>query len=137
MANKVIVTKILEGHRHAQFHIYLESDGATGELEDHVVIDPVEDLGLESSQRLAIESISYSLSGFTCRIEADTGLVEGKMIWVMSDASSNDVDFNRWGGLYDRSVLDGTGKLQLTTFGFTDVGDQGTILVEVRTQGLK
>lgn len=134
MANTVNVTKLQDGPRHWQFHIYLESDGASGELTDETVIDPVVDMGLESSQRLAIQEITYSLSGFACRIEADY-LVDGKMIWVMSDASANTVEFQeKYGGLYDRSEVDGTGKLQLTTTGFTTAGDMGSILITVRAQ---
>ena len=41
MANAVTITKILDGARSAVFHVFIKSDGASGELVDQVLIDPV------------------------------------------------------------------------------------------------
>ena len=132
MANIVNITKILPGNYRSQFHIFIESDGASGELTDSVLIDPVADLGLTSSARLSIEMVTYNFSGFDARIEFDTGLVADKIIWVLPEGSDNEIDFNPWGGLKDQSGVDGTGKIQITTNGFTAAGDQGSMLIIVR-----
>ncbi|MCK5642797.1 MAG: hypothetical protein KAJ19_18455 [Gammaproteobacteria bacterium] len=123
------ITEILPGNHRSQFHVYLLGTGT--ELIDEVLIDPVADLGLKSSARLAIEMMAFNLAGFAARVEFDSGLPEDKMIWVLPEQSNGYVDFNPWGGLGDKSGLDGTGKIQLTTTGFGD-GDQGSILLMVR-----
>jgi len=133
MANTVEVTKLLSGSRLSIFHVYIASDGADGDLTDEVLIDPVVDLGLKTDARMGIEKITHSFSGFTARVEFDTGLVADKMIWVLPATSNSDVDFRSWGALKDRSGLDGTGKLQITTTGLTAVGDEGSILIQVRS----
>ena len=51
MANTVTITKILPGNHRSQFHIFFKSDGASGELVDQVLVDPVTDLGLKSGAR--------------------------------------------------------------------------------------
>ena len=130
MPNTVTITKILEG-RHNQFHIYIASDGQSGELDDEVLIDPVADLGFTSAKRMRLEHITYTLSGFSARIEFDKGL-EDPMIWVL-EAGTNFVDFRKFGGLKDRSDIDGTGKLKITTTGFSDSGDQGSLVIQVKT----
>ena len=132
MAHKVTITKILPGNHRSQFHIYLLSDGTSGELVDEVLIDPVTDLGIPSSSRLAIERITYSFTGFSSRIEFDTGVVDDKMIWVLPEKANEPIDFNPWGGLKDQSGLDGTGKIQITTNGLTNAGSEGSILIMVR-----
>ncbi len=132
MAHKVTITKILPGAHRSQFHVYLESDGASGELTDQVLIDPVIDLGIPASSRPAIEKINYNFAGFDARIEFDTGLVDDKIIWVLPQNGDNYIDFDPWGGLKDQSGLDGTGKIQLTTVGFGDAGDMGSLLIMVR-----
>lgn len=132
MAHKITIIKILPGVHRSQFHIYLLSDGASPELTDQVLIDPVTDLGIPSSSRLAIERITYSFTGFSSRIEFDTGLVDDKMIWVLPEKANEPIDFSPWGGLKDQSGLDGTGKIQITTNGLTNSGSEGSILIMVR-----
>jgi hypothetical protein len=132
MANTVTITKILPGNYRSQFHIFLLSDGLSGELSDEVIIDPVADLGIDSSKRLAIEFITFNLAGFTARVEFDSGLVEDTMLWVLPEQANGHVEFDHWGGLIDQSGSDGSGKIQLTTTGFTTAGDQGSILIQTR-----
>ena len=132
MTHTVTITKILPGNHRSQFHVALISDGMSGELTDYVLVDPVVDLGIPASSRPAIEMIAYNFAGFDARIEFDTGLVDDQLIWVLPENGDSPVDFNPWGGLKDQSSLDGTGKIQLTTNGFGDAGDQGSILLMVR-----
>jgi len=132
MAHTIEVTNILPGTHRSQFHVYLLSDGASGELTDEVLIDPVADLGLSSDARPVIEMITYNFSSFDGRVEFDSGLVDDYMIWALPQGSGNHIDFNMWGGLKDKSGLDGTGKIQLSTTGFGVAGAEGSMLIMVR-----
>lgn len=132
MAHSVVITKILPGNHRSQFHVFFESDGVSGELTDYVLVDPVADLGLKSTARLAIEKMTYNFAAFDARVEFDSGLVADKMIWVLPASGDNHVCFDAWGGLKDQSGLDGTGKIQITTKGFGTAGAQGSLLLMVR-----
>lgn len=132
MAHNIVITKLLPGNYRSQFHVFFESDGASGELTDYVLVDPVVDLGLKRTDRLSIEKMTFGFTGFDARIEFDTGLVDDKMIWVLPENGDNHVCFDAWGGLKDKSGLDGTGKIQITTNGFNTAGAQGSLLLMVR-----
>ena len=132
MANTVTITKILPGNHRSQFHIFLKSDGTSGELVDQVLVDPVADLGIPADSKIVIEMITYNFSGFDARLEFDNGLVDDNMIWVLPAACDNHLDFKPWGGLKDFPGLDGSGAIQITTTGFASVGDEGSILLMVR-----
>ncbi len=131
MANTIAIRKVNDGPRNVVVHVYLASDGATGELTDQVLIDPVADLGLTKGQRMSVECITSSMSGFHARVEFDTGLVEDKMIWVITEDGSES-KFENIGGLRDKSGLDGTGKFQITTTGFTSLGDEGSMIIQIK-----
>lgn len=134
MANTISITKLLDGARFAVFHIYIKSDGATGDLADHVLIDPAADLNplLNAVPSLTIDEIWYDLSGFDARLEFDY-LVDDTAVWTLSGGNGVHMDFTPFGGLKDRSqVLDGTGKLMITTNGLLSAGDNGTIIIKVR-----
>ena len=132
MAHKIVITKILPGNFRSQFHVFLESDGASEELTDQVLVDPVSDLGIPASSKIVIEMVTYNFSGFDGRLEFDNGLVADNMMWVLPSNSDNHIDFNPWGGLKDFPGLDGSGAIQLTTTGFGTAGAQGSILLMVR-----
>ena len=132
MAHTVTITNILPGNHRSQYHVFLSSDGASGELVDQVLIDPVTDLGTLASDKMVIERVTYNFAGFDARLEFDNGGVDDNMIWVLPAVGDNNLDFNSWGGLKDLPGLDGSGALQITTNGFGDAGDQGSILIMVR-----
>lgn len=132
MANTVTITNILPGNHRSQYHIFLKSDGASGELTDEVLVDPVNDLGIDKASKIVIEQITYNFSGFDARIEFDNGLVDDNMMWVLPEGGDNHLDFNPWGGLKDFPGLDGSGAIQINTTGFTAAGDEGSILLMVR-----
>ena len=134
MANTVTVTKLNDGERHAVFHVYIASDGASGDLVNEVIIDPALDFdpALSNKPVMTIESLQYDLSGFNATIEFDY-LLSDTPAWNMSGGNYSDVCFGKFGGIKDRSgELDGTGKLQITTNGLTALGDSGTIIIRVR-----
>jgi len=132
MANRFIRQDKGLGNYRKQYHFYFDSDGAAGDFVDKVLIDPVADLGLKSSARLHIEKIQYNLSGCSARVEFDSGLVDDKQIWVLTEGTDNCVDFLQWGSMIDESGVDGTGKIQMTTTGLSSAGDQGSLLIQIK-----
>jgi hypothetical protein len=134
MANKVSITKLLDGPRSAVFHVFIESDGASGELNDEVLIDPATsfDPALSASPSITIAELWYDFSGFDAKLEFDY-LLSDTPVWTLSAGNGVHMDFGCFGGLKDRSnALDGTGKLTITTNGLTALGDNGTLIIKVR-----
>jgi hypothetical protein len=133
MANSVSITKILDGQRSAVFHVFIKSDGASGDLSDEVLIDPAVDFDPSPGGRpsITIDSLWYDLAGFDGYLEFDY-LLSDTAVWSLSGGNGIRMDFCEFGGLKDRSnSLDGTGKLMLTTRGLS-AGDTGTIILKVR-----
>lgn len=132
MANTVTVTKILEGKKEAYFHVYLLSDGAAGELSDQVLIDPAVDFSpaLTAGTRITLMEMWGHLVGFDARLEFDA--TADTTAWVLNSQCFDHIDFSPFGGISDRSGAGATGKLQITTSGFTAATDQGTLIIRVR-----
>lgn len=132
MANTVDTTVVLDGPRHTIVQIFLRSDGSGQELSDYVLIDPVTDFGLLRTQRFSIDEILFNLAGFDAMLSFDTGLLTKNMIWVLPEGASNYVDFRPFGGFKDRSEREGTGKLLISTLGFTSVNAFGSLVLKIR-----
>lgn len=134
MANTVNV-KITEGgfigSRNLIFNVFLQSDGVTGELNKYTIMDPVT-VGLTPKARFSLYEINYNLAGFDVVVEFDSGSVTPTLKWVLSEGANAPVDFKKVGGIRDDSGIDGTGKLQLTTYGFTSSQDVGSIQFKLR-----
>ncbi len=132
MANTATVTTLVDGPRSAVFHVYMESDGASGELVDFVIADPTALYPTEKARpSFTIEEVWHSFTGFDAKLEFDS--VVDTPIWVLSQQTGNIQCFNKFGGLKDRSnSLDGSGKLLLSTTGFTSAGDMGSLVIQVR-----
>lgn len=125
----IAITEIINGERNAVFHISIVGD-AGGDLTDTTLIDPA-DLGLPASPSIRLDRIWYDLTGFDVRLEFDY-LASDTPVWSMSGGQAIDLNFECFGGLSDRSpVLDGTGKLMITTSGL-GAGDFGSIVLKVR-----
>lgn len=131
MSTEVTKTVLLDGPRHSIIHFYLKGGGADGELTDYELLDPTVDLD-PPSDRLVIEHVLYDFAGFDATLEFDSGLPDSTMIWVLPEGSNNSVDFMPVGGFADRSGLDGTGKLLISTIGLTETTDQGSIILKLR-----
>ena len=131
MANIVNITPLIDGERVKVYHVYLKSDGASGDLENFVLLDP-EDFGKDPVPSYKIMEMTFHFAGFDANIGFDTGLMTKELIWVLPEGSDSQVKFNKFGGLTDRSnSFDGTGKLLLSTTGFTSSTDQGSMLIKV------
>lgn len=132
MANTVNIVKLMDGPRQAIFHVYIESDGSSGEITDLVLIDPTQlSPTTKGVPSLTIEEIWHSFAGFNAKLEYDS-LVDTP-VWVLTENNDHKTCLKEFGGLKDRSnLLDGTGKLLLTTVGFSSAGDMGSLVIQVR-----
>lgn len=133
MANRVDINVVHQGPRNAIFHVYLVSDGVSGDLVDEVIVDPATlNPALAAAPILTVEKLWYDLSGFSARLEYDY-LATDAGIWTMSEGQAAKMDFSSFSGINDTSgELDGTGKIKLSTSGFTDTGDAGSIIIHVK-----
>lgn len=130
MAHTVTVTRLLDGPRHAIFHVYLKCDGSTGEVVDQIIIDPATLVPAKKpSARFRLDKIWWDLSGFGVRFEFRN--VPDSPVWTCSPSASNHICFEHIGGLTDRSGLDGAAALQISTYGFDATAKQGTLIIKI------
>lgn len=132
MANVVEVKMLSNGPLNIILGVYLRSDGATGELVKQTLLDPVADLGLKPSARLRLRYMAHNFAGFDAVVSFDAGLVDPNWKWVLSEGTNHPIDFGPFGNIKDDSGVDGTGKLQISTTGFTASTDQGSILIALQ-----
>lgn len=132
MANTVDIKYLVKGSKSIVISIFLRSDGVTGELTKYTLIDPVVDLGLTRKARLSLQSVEHSLAGFDSILEFDGGGIDPKFKWVLAEGVNHPADFRSVGGIVDDSGIDGTGKFQISTFGFNSTQDFGSLIVSLR-----
>lgn len=127
--------KIIEGGvpglRNLVFSVFLQSDGVSGELTKYTIMDPVL-LGLKRTDRFSLYRMDYNFAGFDAIVEFDSGGVVPTYKWTLVEGTNTEVDFHKTGGVRDDSGVDGTGKLMLSTQGFTSSQDSGSILFKLR-----
>lgn len=128
MSNQILVTPLFDGANKLIVQVYVESDGASGDETNYVIIDPADyEVG---SGFLTVESIQSSLVGFTALLKFGH-LVNGTPVWVVPEDSAS-FDFRSYAGLYDRSpTADGDGKVLMTTDSL-DGTDKGTFVIVLR-----
>ncbi len=135
MPNTVNVTVLLAGPRNLVVHVFLQSDGLEGDLQGYPIISPT-DLGYTALQvqsaRFELRRIDYNFSGFDAIVEFNQGTPTPNFKWVLTEGANAPVDFNHIGGIKDDSGQDGTGALELTTSGFSNSSDCGSILFSLR-----
>lgn len=135
MANTIQKTLLLDGSRVA-LHVYLESDGAAGELFWYPLLDPVTELGMAPGRDLTIEKIFFELQGFSIRFGFDGGASGEWPAWLVSAGVTSPHDFTSFGNIPDRSGGDGgmnaTGKLLITTGGFTSTQCRGAFVLQLK-----
>lgn len=127
---QVEVTKMLDGPRNAAFHIFISGDGS-GDAVDVVIIDPATDFDpvLPASPGIKLQKIWHDLQGFSVFFEYEY-LASDTPLWTITDNGSNCLDFSCFGGITDRSDIDGSGKIKLTTSGL-ELGELGTIILHI------
>lgn len=130
MTNTVNITTLLDAKRHAIVHVYIKSDGVEGEVVDQIIIDPATLVPPQAAvAKFDIEEIWWDFTGFGVRFEFNS--IPDYPIWTCNEQGSY-VDMRSFGGLKDRSGMDGSGALQITTFGLDSANDQGTFVIKIR-----
>lgn len=136
MANLIQRTVLVDQGRHFAMHFFLRADGS-GDLVNEVVIDPQIDFQdtsfVAQGATLAIDQMWWdtsstfgnSYSGFLS-YDAPTP----QYIWPLSNTPGDThQDFREFGGIKDKTGIDGTGRLLITTFGLTDTSAEGVLIV--------
>ena len=128
MANLVTVTTIIDGPRTTILHVYVKSDGESGDLTDYEIVDPEDVQQVRNWDGFfSLESVQSALSGFSASLKFEY-LLNGNLIWTVPEYQGY-FDFCTMGGLKDRSdPLDGTGKVLLSTQGLSE-GDEGSFII--------
>ena len=120
-----------KGTRNLILSVFLQSDGASGDLNKQVLLDPTS-LGLPSTSRFSLYRVHYNFAGFDGILEFDSGVVTPTFRWVLVEGANAPEDFEPLGGLKDLSGIDGTGKLMISTLGFNSSQDVGSIIIKLR-----
>lgn len=130
MTNTVNITTLMEGPRHVIVHVYIKSDGVEGEVVDQLIVDPATLVPPQAAvAKFDIEEIWWDFTGFGVRFEFNS--IPDYPIWTCNE-QGNHADFRSFGGLHDRSGMDGSGGLQITTFGLDSASKQGTLVIKIR-----
>lgn len=128
MANTVTIRKIVDGVRNAVLHVYVASDGVTGELADQVVVDASALSGAPT--KLTIEELQWAFTGFSGTLEFDA--TTDSPAAALFDGQSGVLDFCSFGGIPDPLAAGTTGDILLSTTGFSAAGDAGILIIKVR-----
>src|ERR1700682_5435253 len=158
MAHQLVKTIILDSQREGVVHYTFISDGFSGELNKQVILDPLTDFNMipqgnqgmvqttggqpyRQTPTFAVLEMWFSLQQMTGTLQYDNG-VNPQTIWLLSSTSpEGHYDFNSFAGVKDRTGVDGTGRIILTTQGFAGqlpLGDQtpytpqGSIVLRVQ-----
>lgn len=157
MANTVLRRKIMDGPSHVTLHVFLASDGQSGELTNFVILNPALDLNpiMPKQQDLIIKQVWYELGDFKVTF-AFNSLVPYP-VWTLTPGVDSMHDWRFFGGLSDYSSmpmfpdadtpayptsipqagepdpgtggLNSDGKLLISTSGFTDLGRSGQFVL--------
>lgn len=127
--SNIVKTLVSDGPTKAIIQVYLESDGIEEELVDYVLLDPVLDF-LPIADQISILQIWYGLAGFSATLSFDD--LTDFPSWTLPGDNDGYYDFRYFGGLKDRSGIDHTGKLLISTSGFSPQPKKGTIIIEIK-----
>ena len=143
MANQVIKTTLGNSNGKITLHIYLESDGNTGELVNCVLIDPTvfyPELTTAQDQRAnrhILTQVWHSFSWFDALLSFDDLIPTPS--WLLARDGENYTDFRYFGGISDRYVeprdktsTDRQGRILISTKDFAPLGSIGTMVLEFK-----
>jgi hypothetical protein len=110
-------------------HVFLRSDGVTGELTDQRLLSSTElTPSLPAGAVLSVQEIWYSLTNFTVQVGWKTsGATLGAI--TLTSGSDNHMDFTRFAGVMDMSAGTSSGQLVISTVGFTTTAAFGHIII--------
>lgn len=118
---------MVDGSRVHAMHLYLASDGVTGELSDYAVID-VSALN-PAADHVRIRRVYGLMSGFSLTLEFDA--TADQAFVTFPDGVFIYMDLTPYGGVEDPEVSGTTGDIVGTTTGFSAAGDAGWLVIEV------
>jgi len=133
MANTISVLKMMDGPSHVTLHCFLKSDGVAGELVNQVLLDPATDLvpAMPRRQDLIVKQVWYELAGFSLTFAFDAPTPWP--FWTLTPNNGVQHDWRFIGGIRDYSSavagLDSTGKLLMSTQGFTTAAASGAFIL--------
>ena len=137
MANFIQRVILQDSQRHVTMHFWFQSDGS-GDLRNEVVIDPVVDFQnstfVYQGMSLAVEQIwwdSASIFGasFSGILSYDNPTQDQKIWSLGANPGDTHIDFCSFGGIKDKTGIDGTGKILLNTVGLVDLSAQGSLIL--------
>jgi hypothetical protein len=132
MANLVTVRKLWDNDRRAALHVYLASDGSSGELSGEVIVDASTLSG--SPATLTVERVEGSFNGFEGTLLFDA-TSDVPFLTLPNAANGGQFYFpfqKHYGGIANTKATGYTGDILLTTNGFTAATDKGHIFMIVR-----
>jgi hypothetical protein len=139
MAHIVTPTILVDSTKSAVVHLYIESDGLSNDLVNQIIVDPTLDfVDSPLKVQMAITQVWYSFGWFDAMLSFDDiTLLESAGIpstpsWLLTRDTIGYHDFRYFGGIKDKSTIDGTGRIVLTTNGLTTPGSKGTMVLEIR-----
>lgn len=127
MANTVLIRSLIDGPKEAVIHVFLASDGASGDLTDQVVVD-VSALNPPPAY-CVVKSVHSSFSGFSGILEFDATTDVG--FFALPSGFPMKENMECFGGIRDNSGTGKTGDILLTTSGFTASGDVGNLIITI------
>lgn len=143
MANTVTKVQIQDGPSDVVYRYFLQSDGASGELSNEVLLDPnwltngqgtgpFIPPGTTTGRFFNIQQVWYNFSGFDAYIGFQAAV--NNNVWLLTPSVDSYFDFRPMGGVYDNTdaSLIPTGKIILNTNGFSSTGMTGSIILKVR-----
>lgn len=142
MSNIVTRTVLSNGSKRTVLHVYLESDGVEGELNnvvllDRTIYDALTDSSIQDDIKLRVTQVWWSFGWFDGLLSFDS-LVPFPS-WLLTRDAGNYVDFRYFGGIPDKLIspntsvsTERTGKILLKTNGFAPLGSTGTIILDIQ-----
>lgn len=134
MPNLVQKWKMMDGPSHVTLHVYLASDGQSGDLLNYVLLDPATELvpSMPRRQDLIVKQVWFEFGGFTATLLFNA--TSPWPFWELTGSVGLQHDWRFFGGIRDRSDaagfgLSSDGKLLLSTTGFTDVSNKGALVL--------
>ena len=128
MANTVTKTLLLDSPTMAVLHVYLKSDGSSGELSNVVLFDASALVGAYAAS--SIEVIDCSLAGFSAVLEFDA--TTDVPVLVLPADEHFRADYRDMATLRNPQGAGSTGDITITSSGFTVATDEAHIILQVK-----
>lgn len=128
----VTKTWLVDGSKTAILHVFFESNGVDGELDNYVLVDPTSDFSkpMGATSGLTINQIWHSFAWFDAKLSFDA--ISDAPAWALARDAVGYTDFRFFGGIKDRAWPDPNGRLLITTYGYAPQNSTGSMIIEFR-----